>query len=322
MNQSDIKILKAEYISDTGSNGGRADLSAEVVSGVKFNLLPRVTSSERENGVIRYRKAFLANTNQLGETAYGSAAAISSPGNGGDRFYIKSGTDTDTQDSLSTDGWTGCGTLAYTAAAGASSIQVTFKSDDYQIPEGALLIIKEDSENTCVIRTSQTAPCAEWNGNTATIQLDGQLPDNFSAFDTNVGVMLELGDLSPSVSEVSISSSDGEFDKALVTLNNNGTESDTYSVTFDSSFSFNVSGVNSGNLSSGTTGSDYEPLNPNTNQPYFTIPSGAWSGVFEAGNTVTFTTSPACKGFWIKETVPAGCPHEPDNHFYLDWIID
>lgn len=322
MNQTDIKIIKSEYISDTDSNGGRADFAAEVVSGVKFNLLPRVTSTERESGVTRYRKAFLANMNQLGETAYGASAAISTPGNGGDRFYIKAGTDTDTKAELASDGWTGCGALAFDAAAGTDSIQVSYKSNDYEIPEGALLIIKDTLGNICNIRTSQTSPCADWNGNIATISLEGQLPDNFTAQDTSVGVMVETGDLAPSLSGVSVSSAGGVFDESKVILYNSGTEHDAFSVTFDSSFSFQVSGVSAGTLPSGVTGSLYEPVNPKTGRPYFSIPAEGWSGIFEAGNTVTFSTSPACSGFWIKEVVPAGCPHEPNNSFYIDWQID
>ncbi|PLX66005.1 MAG: hypothetical protein C0602_12800 [Denitrovibrio sp.] len=322
MNQSDIKILKAINISDTDTNGGLADFAAEVVSGVKFNLLPRVTSTERADGKTRQRKAFIANVNQLAETAYGSAVAISSPGNGEDRFYIKAGTDTDTQAELTETGWTGCGALAFNASAGDASIQVTFKANDYTIPESALLLIKDELGNTCNIRTSQSAPCVSWSGDIATIQLDGQLPDNFTAYETNVGVMIETGDLTPVLSGVSVSSAGGSFDDNLITLSNGGTESDTFSITFDSSFSFQVSGVNAGVLTSGTTAAAYEPLNPKTNKPYFSIPAECWSGLFETGNTITFSTAPACKGMWIREVVPAGCAHEPNNSFNLDWLID
>jgi len=321
MNQADIKIIKAEIITDDSINGGRANFASEVISGVKFNLLPRVTSTERDNGITRYRKAFIANANQLGETAYGASVAISSPGNGEDRFYIKAGTDADTQHDLTADGWTGCGTLAYTASAGDTSIQVMFKANDYTIPEGALLLLKDELGNSVNIRTT-TEPCVQWNGDIATIQLENQLPDGYPAYSTSVGVMIEVGDLEPTLTDTAISSTEGTFDETVVTLYNDGTEYDTFSVTFDSSFSFQTAGINSGALASGTTGSPYEPLNPKTNKPYFSIPTASWAGIFEAGNTVTFTTHPACKGFWIKEAVPAGCAHEPNNSFNLDWMID
>lgn len=322
MDQTDIKIIKAENITDADSNGGRADYSTEVISGVKFNLLPRVTSTERGNGMTRFRKAFIANMNRLGETAYGASVAMSSPGNGGDRFYIKKGTDKDTQNDLPTDGWTGCGALAYNAAAGTESIQVVFKAADYAIPEGALLLIKDSAGGTANVRTSSSAPCTEWNGNTATIKLSEQLPDNYTSDGTYVGVMIETGDLSPSVQNISVSSTDGQFDENGITLFNDGTETDTYSITFESSFSFLCAGAESGPLASGTISTAYEPLNPKTNQPYFSIPAECWSGIFEAGNTITITTTPASRGFWIKEVVPAGCAHEPNNSFNLDWMID
>jgi len=322
MNQTDIKIIKSMNISDTDSNGGRADFAAEVISGVKFNLFPRVTSTERENGITRYRKAFIANFNANGETAYGASAAITTPGNGEDRFYIRQGTHTDIQSEISESDWTGCGLLAFDALSGDTQIQVSFKSNDYSIPENALLIIKDELGNICNIRTSQTAPCASWSGNIAAVSLESQLPQNFTALTTTVGVMVETGDLIPSLSSVSVSSAGGSFDDNLVTLYNAGTEEDTFSITFDSAFSFLVSGVNSGPLPSGSTGSTYAPSNTKTGQPFFSIPQGAWSGLFEAGNTVSFTTSPACRGFWIKETVPAGCAHEPNNSFDLDWQID
>jgi len=176
MNQTDIKMIKSLDISDTETNGGRADFASEIISGIKFNLLPRVTSSERESGVTRIRKTFIANFNPSGETAYSASVGITSPGNGEDRFYIKAGTDRDTQTELTSDGWTGCGLLAFNGAAGSTSVQVSFKANDYNIPEGALLIIKDSSGNTCNVRTSDTSPCVSWNGNIATIQLDGQLP--------------------------------------------------------------------------------------------------------------------------------------------------
>ena len=322
MNQTDIKILKAETITDDSINGGRVSFASEVISGVKFNLFPRVTSAERDSGVTRYRKAFISNMNPQGETAYGASVGISTPGSGEDRFYIKLGTHSDTQDELTSDGWTGCGTLAYTASPGDTSIQVAFKRNDYAIPEGAMLIIKDEQENTVNIRTSATVPCTEWNGTTATIQLESQLPDGFASYSTHIGVMVEAGNLTPVMTDISISSVSGVFDESIVTLYNGGTVADTFSITFDSAFSFAVSGAEKGAMASGTTGSPYEPSNPQTNKPYFSIPSESWSGIFEAGDTITFTTTPACAGFWIKEVVPEGCAHEPNNSFNLDWMID
>lgn len=317
MNQTDIKIFRSITVTDTDSNGGKENKASEVVSGVKFNLFPRVTSAERETGITRYRKVFMSNMNTNGETAYGASIGLSSPGNGGDRFYIAKATEDDTQADTASLTWTGCGRLSADASAGDTSIQITFKNSDYVISNGSLLIIKDD-EKSCTVR----AVSASFNGSTATVTLETQLPDDYSSSDTNAGVMLELGDLLPSYENLSVSSLTGEFDITKIVLYNAGTESDTYSLTFTSSIAYYVTGTEVGSLSSGSISSPYSPLNPKTARPYFTLPAECFSGSFEAGNTISFSTRPASASVWIKETVPAGCPHEPNNRTSLDWLID
>ena len=316
MNQSDISIIRSVNITDTDDNGGRANLASTVVSGVKFNLFPRVTSAERETGVTRYRKAFIANSNVNGETAYSACVCIGTPGNGQDRFYIAQAGMADTQAELP-DEWTGCGKLTQSATAGDESITLLFKSSDYSIPEGALLLIRDD-EKSCNMRVASVSR----NVNTATVSLVGQLPHSFEANAAYAGVMLELGDLEPVLESASLNSLTGAFDHELVVLANGGTEYDTFSLTFTSSISFSATGLYAGTLPSGQSTAQYAPLNSKTGKPYFTIPAEAWSGAFEAGNSLTLVTLPSAKGFWLKEVVPAGCPHEPDNRITLEWQID
>lgn len=316
MNQSDISIIRSVSITDTEQNGGRPDFASTVVSGVKFNLFPRVTSAERETGITRYRKAFIANSNVNGETAYSACVCIGTPGNGQDRFYIAPAEIDDTQAHLPSE-WTGCGKLTQSATAGDSSINLLFKSSDYSIPQGALLLIQDD-EKSCNIRVASVSK----NVNTAAVTLEGQLPYSFEADETYCGVMLELGDLEPVLESSSLNSLTGVFDHSLVVLSNGGTEYDTFSLTFTSALSFSAAGLYAGALPSGQTTAQYAPVNPKTGRPYFTIPAEAWSGTFEAGNSLTLVTLPSAKGFWLKEVVPAGCPHEPDNRITLDWQID
>ncbi len=101
--ENDVKFYKSETITDGASNGGRMSY-VEVPNNVKHNLFPRVTKSERENGVTRYRKEFWANRNASNEVAYGLLLAIITPSNGDDRFYIKAGTQVDTQGDLTEEG--------------------------------------------------------------------------------------------------------------------------------------------------------------------------------------------------------------------------
>jgi len=153
---NDIKFFKSQTVTDTDSNGGRMDETREIPNGVKYNLFPRVTYQERINGYTRYRKEFMANRNADNEVAYGALYALLAHFNGQDRFYIRPGTQTDTQANIAgeTD-WYGGGKLFADVAAGATEVQIEFQADDYTIPNDANLVVAEyDSVNDEFINTA------------------------------------------------------------------------------------------------------------------------------------------------------------------------
>ncbi len=411
---SDIKFYKSKTVTDTSGNGGRIDRTKEVVSGIKYNLFPRVSYSERTSGVTRYRKEFIANMNDSEEVAYGVLYACMLHSGGQDRFYVKLGTHSDTQADLTDDGWTGGGPLYADVSAGSTSVQVNFDSNDYDVPNGASLVIanwnssSEEFEDAAVLTaanvsasetvgtgdgsttsfsatlattpvdedsleiaytiggtdytatddgdgnisgtdctgtidydtgalslTFSTAPdngsditatyyqrCATWSGNVCTISLDDQVPNAYTASDAYVGVALSCGDLTPSFDSVSATSTSGTFDDSYLEVYNQGTVYDQWTITFDSATTFTCSGANEGSQVGGSISSDYAPLNPDTNTPYFTIESSAWGGTWASGDTVRFNTYPAAKGIWYKEVVPAGTPRAATNLVAAHYIVE
>jgi hypothetical protein len=78
----DIKFRKSVVQTDTDVNGGRKGM-VEVVSGARHALFPRVTKSQREAGLIRYRKQFYSNENPDDESAYGVLIYLMRPSNAG-----------------------------------------------------------------------------------------------------------------------------------------------------------------------------------------------------------------------------------------------
>jgi len=406
--ENDVKFYKSETITDGASNGGRMSY-VEVPNNVKHNLFPRVTKSERENGVTRYRKEFWANRNASNEVAYGLLLAIITPSNGDDRFYIKPGTQVDTQGDLTDEGWLGGGKLNADAAAGATQIQVLFEADDYEIPNDRTLVITDetntdfpktannqytgenigtgdgsqtsfsdtlehppvkknsvtvhytiggtdyegqddgngnitgthissgsiDYETGDISLTFDTAPdngtaitcdyterCYSFSGNVATINLQNQVAHDYSASNTYVGVCIEAGDIEPSHADVNVTSTNGTFDDSQMSEDNQGTVYDEWTITFSDSQNFSCSGTYEGDVGTGSITSDFSPTNPNTGKPYFTIPSGAWGGSWQAGDTVTFKTYPAAFPIWWKEVVPAGAGREENNVVELYWYIE
>ena len=141
---SDIKFLKSTTITDTDSNGGVLS-EVEVVSGVRHNLFPRVSRSEREVGVTRYRKEFWKNHNAADDIAYGMLVYFECITNAGDRFALGKGTQEDVQSQMLADlpDWVGCGQLETALSGGETSVSITMESADVVFLNGGLLHIAD-----------------------------------------------------------------------------------------------------------------------------------------------------------------------------------
>lgn len=408
---TDIKFFRSATITDTAQNGGQIDVASEVVDGVKYNLFPRVSHSERTNGVTRYRKFFMANRNSLNETAYEAMFAVLKPSNGGDRFYLHTGTHTDTQAEASTyTYWTGGGRLNQSVAAGDTSMQVLMEADDYEFWPGQLLYLSDGvneawvntanvaitaevigtgngaqtsfnhtasqlpvqkgstrvlytiagnalsasddgngsisgtgisvgtinyetgavalqfstaPDNATAITMDYTKACYTRTGNVAIIALSTQIASAFSSADTYVGACVPCGDLRSTVTEVNKVSANGNVDGAAITSGNIGAVADIWTLTFISANEFTCYGTYSGAQPNGLVTAGYSPANASDGgSPFFTITTAAWSGVWQTGDTVTFTTSPASCPLWLKEVVPAGTQREPANVVEAVWFVE
>lgn len=147
-----MKLKKSVSVVEGPTNGGVVGASV-IVSGVRHSIFPRVSRSERTLGVIRLRKIFLTNENNSQEPAYSSMVYLNFPSTAGDRFYIASGTQTDTGADIDATppAWTGCGKLSALAASGSSSIQVLMESNDFEFPANSVIHVSSN------YKTGQTA---------------------------------------------------------------------------------------------------------------------------------------------------------------------
>jgi len=141
---SDVKFRKPVTITDTGVNGGRKS-SVQRLTNVRHSLFPRVTKAERTAGVTRYRKDFWCNENALDEIAYDVLLYIEFPSNGGDRFYIGRGTQSDIQSEMLLDPpiWGGCGKLNSSLVGGEGSVDLLMEADDFEFRNGGILHLSD-----------------------------------------------------------------------------------------------------------------------------------------------------------------------------------
>lgn len=179
-------------------------------------------------------------------------------------------------------------------------------------------------DNVTNITITYRENCFSYSGNVATAQLAGQVANAYSTTNSYGAGCIHESEIKPASADWSENSVAGTYDEASypLTLYNDGTEYDTWTITFTSATAFTCSGANEGSVGTGSVSSDFAPTNPNTGQPYFKIDKDGWGGTWANGETITFTTNPAGIPIWWREIVPAATAQEPNNIAVLGWYLE
>ena len=311
MEGTDLILMKSVTVSSAVANGGRQSFT-QVTSNVLNNMFPNTTQSERTAGGTKYRKFFFRNKNSSDETAVNSRVWISLRSTGGNYYRIKAGTDTDVQsDAAGYSSWLGAGYLTSVLAADSTTLEVLFDAATGVYNSSRIRITDSSGgEEFLVVKASGGVT---WNGNTATILTTTSARSTYPASQNSlVSGVIDLGDLVASTSLWVETSVSGTYDESTypVTVNNMGTVDDTWTLEFTGATTFTVTGTNSGSVGSGTTASDFSPINTlvGTGDYFFTILAAGWGSTWAIGDTVTFATGHSSAGWWGKEIAPASTP--------------
>lgn len=313
---SDIVFYRSQYFNDTSSNGGRIS-SNSISSGTMNNVFPNVTSYERTNGVVRYRKVFIKNNNVSDTPLEQTKIYLSSINSGEDTFFFKLGTDFDTQNdvSSSTD-WLATGRINDTLLSGESSVQVSYKVSGEGIFSGEGVVVRiTDGINYDDLYLSSNP---SWVGTNATLNFTSPVTHTYNTNSLVCGLR-EIGSLTPTISDWTVTSGSGTFDVNTypMVLYNLGTVSDDWTILFTSPTTFSVSGAITGSVGTGTILVSFAPANGSSF--YFLINKNGWGGTWQSGDRITFTTKHAAKAVWLKEKVPAGASAVSPNVQSICW---
>jgi hypothetical protein len=309
MEGAELVLMRSVTISDVSSNGGRMSFT-QVSSNVLKNMFNNITQEERTSGTTKYRKFFFRNKNASNETAVNSRIWISQRSLGGDYYRLKAGTDSDIQSEADDySDWMGTGYLTQPLATDATTMTALFDAAT-GVYNGSLIRLCDSSGGEEFL-TVKASGGISWLGNTATIITTAGARSIYPASQNSlVSGVVDLGDIVAATSAWAETSVSGTYDEVTypVVVNNIGTVSDTWTLTFTSASAFTVTGANTGSVGSGSILSDFQPVNPSvgTGDYYFQIYASGWGGTFVAGDTITFVTTYSAKGIWIKEVVPAG----------------
>ena len=295
-------------------NGGRMVFS-QLVSGVKNNLFPDVSQSERLAGAVKWRKAFI-HVNSAQDTALLNVRMfLDSLTPAGDFVVFQPGTQTDTEDQIAGRPY-GIGTLYAPIVGGAVQIQVACEHNAEYATLQPLrvgdVVRVSDRPSTGGAGNEEwvTVSGVSYGTDFASVDVSPAFVNSYATSNTLVSSVLEQPSAVAGVTGVSVISGGGSFDSATVgnlVAHNKGAVEESWTLTFTSATTFTVSGNTVGTLASpGSVSADYVPLNPATGTPYFTIKAIAWAGTFQMNDTVTFATQPAAIPIWYRRQVPAG----------------
>ncbi len=124
---------------------------------------------------------------------------------------------------------------------------------------------------------------------------------------TMVSGVLELGTVTTSVASLIVTSSYGTFDDSsypILTFKA-GTIDEHWTLTFDNTVSFTVSGNRKGNVLSGTITTTCQAANQGSN--YWRIQPASFNNSFVAGDEIEWDTTSSAPSIWVKRIVPTSC---------------
>lgn len=304
---SDLKWYKPQTIADASANGGRMS-ATQAPSGVKNNVLPDITLTERTAGVTRHRKVFVKVANAENIPLQNARVFIQQNTPGQDSVTFFPGTQRDTQAGLTgSERLYGGGKLNAHANTGATSIQVATEGAALNVIRVGDLVRITDKTSVSGAGNEEfrTVAAVSYAGDVATLTIDA-LAYSYSANATVVSSVYQAGTVQASMTAPVVTSAAGAVANSG-TVDSIGTVEQDWTLTFTSATAFTITGDTLGNVGSGNTASGGAPANPNfAGRVYFSLPASAFSGTFAAGDTVTFSTSPAAIPLWYKHTVPAG----------------
>lgn len=312
---NEILWRPAQLVSDTmpAQNGGRMSMSM-LVSGVKNNLFPDVSQSERLAGGVKWRKAFIHINSTQDAALLNARVFLDALTPAGDFVTIHPGTATDTEDLVASRAY-GIGTLFQTVEFG--SLQILVNCEDnagyatlqpFQVGD-QLRISDRPSTGGAGNEEWVTIDAITYGAGFATIDLLDPLVNSFDVTNTLVSSIWSPGNVAGSWSNFAVTGV-GTFDSATVgnfIVHNKGAIEQDWTLTFSDAVNYSVSGNLVGTVAQeGSTAADFAPINPATGTPYFTLKATGWSGASQIYDAITFRTSPAAIPLWYRREVPAG----------------
>lgn len=104
-----------------------------------------------------------------------------------------------------------------------------------------------------------------------------------------------------------------------IVVTNKSAITERWALIFTGTTSFKIVGETLGEIGTGSTLTTTAPLNPVTNQPYFSLSADGWSGGGSVNNVLRFNTTSATPAIWIGSAIQ---PHQGNLSDVYDFSIE
>lgn len=322
----DLKFYASADMTNGSTSGGRISAIA-LTSGALQNVFPHVFKSQRVVGNVAnpdHRKVFLRNDNDADEILYDPGCYIHRPNPSEAICYGVIGTQRSTRADLTgSEVMLGAGLLAATVSAGATVITVNLKStalaDLFAVGVPCRISTKLLPSSTSGTEEEFTPTDVDVVGTVATITIaspglsNGYTAGASTAYATGCVVFPvyypSSGELVSTVDNWSEGANGSVYNESTnpVVGDNIGCIEQTWTITRTSDTTFSCSGDTVGSVGTGSTGSNFAPVNPANSKPYFTLPAAGWTTTLPSGYQLVFQTHPPAIPVHLFRIIPPDC---------------
>lgn len=322
----------SEVVSDDNTCGGRISFNA-ITSGAPGCTFPHVFKSKRQAGNTAYpdcRKIFYRNCNPSGEVAYAPGLFLFRPNPSSAWVYKVIGTQRNTRANLTgAEARYGSGLLATAVLVNATVLVVNVKHADltscFAVGRPIRISDKALASSTTGNEEEFTPSAVSVAGLQVTITIPAPgVANPYSAGATVFSVYYPGTECQCVVDNYSESGGNLYDETTFPVLGDNiGTAEQTWTIARISDTQFSCVGDTIGALATGTVGSNYAPLNPANNYPYFTLRTAGWlASTLPVGYSLSFQTHPPAIPVFEFRTIPPNCPSLAGDGITLGFDIE
>lgn len=329
--QSELKLFKSLVVSSTPTTNGGHRSTTEVQSGTAADNFPHAFSAERSAGSTTVRINYCANHSASETIAYNMRIWRDNATAADDYVYFVPVAQGAVEDDLTGSEDTYVVAPLKTAITGGTTSTIVVECDHTDLTDGyrdgdLIRITNKDypdsvtgTEEFLTITGSPVVVSTE-----VTITVTTQVVNTYATSNTRVMSVYEAGTVICTEDSYAVTSTSGTYDDTTypVVLTTEDTVEEEWTVTFSDASNFSVVGTRLGAVGSGTIGSDFEPNNPSTSNPYFSLPALGWGGTWANAETLVFETHDSSVSIAQIREIPAGSASLAGNRATIAMTVE